>query len=71
MCMEYCGVGFNGVVENGENMSELENLLQKLRDIRVLRSSCSESYEGEFRVHLPEKDWDEIQKLVKELRKKP
>jgi hypothetical protein len=54
-----------------KTMSELENLLQKLRDIRVLRSSCSESYEGEFRVHLPEKDWDEIQKLVKELQKKP
>lgn len=67
MCMEYCGVGFNGVVENGENMSELEHLLQKLRDIRVLRSSCSESNVGEFRVHLPEKDWDEIQKLVREL----
>ena len=49
-------------------MSEVKNLLQKLRDIRVLRSSCSESYEGEFRVHLPEKEWDEIQELVRVLR---
>lgn len=46
-------------------MSEVKYLLQKLRDIRVLRSSCSESYEGEFRVHLPEKEWDEIQELVR------
>jgi len=49
-------------------MSNTNLLLQKLRDIRVLRSSCSESYEGEFRVHLPEKEWDEIQELVKVLK---
>lgn len=46
---------------------KLNNLLQKLHDIRVLRSSCSESHEGEFRIHLPEKEWDEIQELVREL----
>ena len=51
-------------------MSNTNLLLQKLRDIRVLRSSCSESYEGEFRVHLPEREWDEIQELVRELREK-
>ena len=50
-------------------MSNTNLLLQKLRDIRVLRSSCSESYEGEFRVHLPEREWDEIQELVRDLRK--
>ena len=48
-------------------MSNTNLLLQKLRDIRVLRSSCSESLEGEFRVHLPEREWDEIQGLVREL----
>lgn len=52
-------------------MSNTTLLLQKLRDIRVLRSSCSESLEGEFRVHLPEREWDEIQGLVKELMELP
>lgn len=52
-------------------MIEVNFLLQKLHDVRVLRSSCSDSYEGKFRVHLPEEEWDEIQKLVKELREKP
>lgn len=51
-------------------MSEVNFLLQKLHDVRVLRSSCSDSHEGKFRVHLPEEEWDEIQKLVKELREK-
>ena len=50
------------------NMSKVNFLLQKLHDLRVLRSSCSDSNEGDFRVHLPEKDWDEIQRLVKEMR---
>ena len=48
-------------------MSNTNTLLQKLRDIRVLRSSCSESLEGEFRVHLPEREWDEIQGLVRDI----
>lgn len=52
-------------------MSEVNFLLQKLHDVRVLRSSCSDSHEGKFRVHLPEEEWDEIQKLAKELREKP
>ena len=51
-------------------MSEVNFLLQKLHDVRVLRSSCSDSHEGKFRVHLPEEEWDEIQKLAKELREK-
>ena len=53
------------------NMSKVNFLLQKLHDLRVLRSSCSDSNEGDFRVHLPEKDWDEIQRLVKEMRERP
>jgi hypothetical protein len=55
----------------GRNVSNTKLLLQKLRDIRVLRSSCSESLEGEFRVHLPEREWDEIQGLVRELMELP
>ena len=50
------------------NMSKVNFLLQKLHDLRVLRSSCSDSLEGEFRVHLHEEEFNEIQKLVKEMR---
>ena len=51
-----------------KNLIKVDFLLQKLDDLRVLRSSCSDSFEGDFRVHLPEREWDEIQKLVKEMR---
>jgi hypothetical protein len=50
------------------NMNKIETLLQKLHDLRVLRSSCEDSNGGEFRVHVPEKDFDEIMKLVGEMR---
>ena len=50
------------------NMSKVNFLLQKLHDLRVLRSSCSDSNEGDFRVHLHEEEFNEIQKLVKEMR---
>lgn len=53
----------------GFNVSIANELVLRLSRIRVLRSSCSDSNEGEFRVHLPEKDWNEIQRLVKELEK--
>ena len=49
------------------NVPIVNELVLRLSRIRVLRSSCSDSNEGEFRVHLPEKDWDEIQRLVKEM----
>ena len=49
-------------------MSKVNFLLQKLHDLRVLRSSCSDSIEGRFRVHLDEVEWNEIQKLVKEMK---
>lgn len=42
-------------------------ILKKLNEIRVLRTSCPDSIEGEFRVHLPEKDWDEIVALLKKI----
>jgi len=53
-----------GCEKRGEEML----LLQKLHDLRVLRSSCSDSNEGDFRVHLHEEEFNEIQKLVKEMR---
>lgn len=30
------------------------------KDIRVLRVSCEHSLEGDFRVHLTEKDWSSL-----------
>lgn len=47
---------------------QINLLLQKLKDLRVLRSSCEDSLNGEFRVHLPEKDFDEIMRIVRELK---
>lgn len=49
------------------NVPLANELVLRLSRIRVLRSSCSDSNEGKFRVHLDENDWDEIQRLVKEL----
>jgi hypothetical protein len=43
-------------------------LHQKLDKLLILRSTCSDSYKGKFRVHLPEKEWDEIFTLVKEIK---
>lgn len=51
-------------------MNKIETLLHKLHDLRVLRSSCEDSNRGEFRVHVPEKEFDEIMKLVGEMRGK-
>lgn len=42
-------------------------LHQKLDKLLILRSTCSDSY-GKFRVHLSEKEWDEISDLVKEIK---
>lgn len=52
----------------GFNVPIANELILRLSRVRVLRSSCSDSNEGDFRVHLPERDWDEIQRLVKEMR---
>ena len=49
-------------------MSKVNFLLQKLHDLRVLRSSCSDSNEGDFMFHRHEEEFNEIQKLVKEMR---
>lgn len=43
-------------------------LHQKLDRLLILRSNCSDSYKGKFRVHLPEKEWDEILNLVEEIK---
>lgn len=42
-----------------------DELTDKIRKIRVLRVDCEESSNGKFRVHLPEDDWNEIEKLVR------
>lgn len=48
----------------------LKNTLAELRravyDLRVLRSSCSDSGDGDFRVHLSEREWDALLLLAKE-----
>ena len=45
-----------------------QELILRLARIRVLRSSCEDSFEGKFRVHLPEEDWEEIMELVEKLK---
>ena len=53
----------------GFNVPIANELILRLSRIRILRSSCSDSNEGEFRVHLCEREWNEIERLVKELEK--
>ncbi len=53
----------------GFNVPIANELVLRLSRIRVLRSSCSDSNEGEFRVHLSEREWNQIERLVKELEK--
>lgn len=45
-------------------MKYVDELLHKLSSIRVLRSSCRDSIEGIFRVHLPEPEWEEVKDLL-------
>jgi hypothetical protein len=58
--------------KRSENVDQdrVKVLIEKLDGVRVLRSSCSDSFEGKFRVHLPEADWDEIKGLLEELKEK-
>ena len=53
------------------SLKKCNDLFQKITDIRVLRSSCADSFEGMFRVHLPEKEWDGIIDAIEKLRKEP
>jgi len=45
----------------------MNELLEKIKKTRVLRSSCEDSGEGKFRVHLIESDWNEIFRLATKL----
>ena len=63
-----CENGWSDVENPSHTVPKIETLLQKLHDLRVLRSSCEDSNGGEFRVHVPEKEFDEIMKLVGEMR---
>ena len=45
----------------------MNELLEKIKKTRVLRSSCEDSGEGKFRVHLIESDWNEIFRLAAKL----
>lgn len=47
-------------------MTKLKELLTAINRARVLRSSCSESGGGMFRVHLPEGEWDAIRRIAEE-----
>ena len=48
--------------------NDLEILLQKLCKLRVLRSTCEDSNDGSFRVHLNEKEWNDLWKTVESIR---
>lgn len=47
-----------------KQLAEAVILVEKLKKLRVLRVSCEESNDGQFRIHLLEKEWDEILKLI-------
>jgi hypothetical protein len=45
-------------------LRERDALRQAVRDLRVLRSSCADSHDGDFRVHLSEKEFDALCSLA-------
>lgn len=46
--------------ERDELKETLSELRKSMRDLRVLRSSCTDSIDGDFRVHLSEKEFDAL-----------
>ena len=47
--------------------SKIDELISKLKKLRVLRVTCEESGDGKFRVHLVEKEWVEIEELLEQI----
>jgi predicted nucleic acid-binding Zn-ribbon protein len=45
---------------------QLSSIRKAVYDLRVLRSSCEDSYDGEFRVHLIEDEYNALIKLASE-----
>lgn len=43
---------------------KLRELHDSIDNLRVLRSSCPDSTDGDFRVHLSEKEWDMVTHLM-------
>jgi hypothetical protein len=51
-------------LQNATLQAKIAGIQAALRDLRVLRSSCDDSNQGDFRVHLCEREWDSFNALV-------
>lgn len=49
-------------------LRERDALRRSVLDLKVLRSSCEDSYDGAFRVHLNEREFDALLSLVTRLK---
>ena len=47
-----------------QTREELRRIKSAIADLRVLRSSCDDSNAGDFRVHLCEREFDELCAMV-------
>ena len=45
-------------------LRERDAIRDAARNLRVLRSSCEDSHDGAFRVHLSEREWDDFNLLL-------
>lgn len=49
-------------------LRERDALRRAVLDLKVLRASCEDSYDGAFRVHLNEREFDALLSLVTRLK---
>lgn len=52
-------------LQNAALKADLESLRSAIDNLRVLRSSCADSRDGDFRVHLCEREFDALTIMAK------
>ena len=52
-------------LQNAALKADLESLRTAISNLRVLRSSCADSHDGDFRVHLCEREFDALTIMAK------
>jgi hypothetical protein len=52
-------------LQNAALKADLESLRSAISNLRVLRSSCADSHDGDFRVHLCEREFDALTIMAK------
>lgn len=48
-------------------LRQSDSIRDAVRNLRVMRSSCADSHNGDFRVHLCEREWDALVEMYDKL----